>query len=479
VRTEECVNYFKSDYAPPPQDSAAAFAIHTELAPSSFAHDSSYRLLKVGLKGREVSREKRKSCSLVFVVDTSGSMRQQNRLELVKDALRLLAAELDEGDTVGIVSFDVDARVVLDPTAASKREVILDAISRLQPNRNTNVNAGLTLGYELAARAFLPGGSNRVILCSDGVANTGLTVDPQVMGQNVRAQRLKGIYLTSVGVGMGNHNDTLMEQLADQGDGQCVYVDRLDEAKKVFVDSLTGTLEAIARDVKVQVEFDKDKVVRYRQLGYENRALADAAFRDNTVDAGEVGSGHEVTCLYEVKCAPGAQGRLATVRVRYLTVDQKDGVEHREPVEIEHAVEASSERASFAQASARFRLSACVAEFAEVLRDSYWARGADLLATAKVVEEQLAAGELGQEQDVVELVALMKKADALVRMRLQSADAVAQVEDALRENSYLRSRLEDFQRRDSTEDLRHLDDLRRQNDELRRRLEGMLEKTFR
>ncbi|MBI4601029.1 MAG: von Willebrand factor type A domain-containing protein, partial [Planctomycetes bacterium] len=299
IRTEELVNYFDQRYAPPPEG-GPAFAVHVEVAPSPFAHEQAYKLLRVGLKGREVSREKRKAASLVFVIDTSGSMRRENRLELAKDALRLLVNELDEGDSIGIVAFDREARTILEPTAASEKERILDAIGTLLPRQNTNVAAGLELGYRMANARLLKDGTNRVILISDGVANTGVT-DPDAMLERVRAERERGIYLTSVGVGMGNLNDALLERLADRGNGQCVYVDRLEEARKAFVEGLTGTLEAIAKDVKIQVELDPKQVLRYRLLGYENRDVADSAFRDNKVDAGEVGAGHEVTALYELK----------------------------------------------------------------------------------------------------------------------------------------------------------------------------------
>jgi Ca-activated chloride channel family protein len=201
IGTEEFINYFKSHYAPPTEE-GHAFAIHTPMAPSPFAHEPEYKLLEVGIKGREVARQERKACSLVFVVDTSGSMRQDNRLELVKDALRLLVAELDEGDSIGIVAFSTEARKVLDPTPASEKERILDAIATLQPEGSTNAAAGLDLGYAMGAASLLKDGSNRVLLLADGVANTG-PVDVQTMLAAVREERQKGIYLTCAGVGMG------------------------------------------------------------------------------------------------------------------------------------------------------------------------------------------------------------------------------------------------------------------------------------
>jgi Ca-activated chloride channel family protein len=325
----------------------------------------------------------------------------------------------------------------------------------------------------MAGSSFLKDGVNRVLLLSDGVANTG-NVDPNTMLESVRGERERGIYLTCVGVGMGNHNDVLMETLADRGNGQCVYVDRIEEAQKAFVDNLTGTLEAIAKDVKIQVEFDPARVIRYRLLGYENRAIADSAFRDNTVDAGEVGAGHEVTALYEVKARPGDGGKLATVRVRYLTV------EHGEAVEYEKAVAPSDARKSFGEASPVFQLTACVAEFAEVLRASYWARGSSLDRVASMLEGLLpltvAAPDrkLGDDPEVVELVALVRRADALVRQRDRQMDDIASTVDTLKYNYYLQARVEDQMQVASEARRNELEDLRRQQDQLRRRLEDLL-----
>jgi len=473
VRTEEFVNYFKGGYEPPKAD-AGAFAIHTDLAPSPFAHDEGYQLLRVGLKAFTVTREKRQACSLVFVVDTSGSMRSGNRLELVKSGLRLLVNELDEGDKIGIVAFDRKSRVILEPTDAGEKERILAGINSLHPRSNTNLNAGMTMGYDMAARHFDATASNRVLLLSDGVANTG-TTDRHLILQNVSTQRAKGIYLTTIGVGMGNHNDVLLEQLADKGNGQCVYVDRIDEARKVFVDNLTGTLQAVAKDVKIQLEFDKERVLRYRQIGYENRAVADKDFRNNKVDAGEVGAGHEVTALYEIKLAKDTSQQkvdedpsLATVRVRYLTI------EHGEAVELEQDVHRSALVEKFENAAPRFQLAACVAEFSEILRDSYWARGSDLDKVADRVEGLGTSTEVGADKDVVELIALMRKADALVRVRNSSVDEVAMVVDAIQENNWMQARAQTLPVRTREESLQYIEDLRKQSAQLRARLENLM-----
>ncbi|HZN59723.1 MAG TPA: YfbK domain-containing protein, partial [Planctomycetota bacterium] len=394
------------------------------------------------------------------------------------DALRLLVPELDEGDSIGIVAFDFEARAVLEPVPASEREKILDAIGRLEPRRNTNVGAGLQLGFRMAASKLVRDGMNRVILLSDGVANTGVT-DPNAMLEQVRAQRDLGVYLSTVGVGMGNLNDTLLEQLADRGNGRCVYVDRIEEAKKAFVEGLTGTLETIAKDVKVQVDFDPEKVLRYRLLGYENRAIADADFRNDRVDAGEVGAGHEVTALYELKLKTDAggslpAGRVATVHVRNKTPD------FGEAQEVERVIDASSFKASFAEAAPRFRLQACAAEFAEVLRDSYWARGGSLGKVATTLSDLLDLRQsengprLGDDPDVLELLALVKRADALVQARDAQKDDVARTVDAIKENRFLQARVEQELLRRGEEQRNQLDEIRHQNDLLRRRLEDLL-----
>jgi Ca-activated chloride channel family protein len=474
IRTEEFINYFPSGYPAPAAEGAEKgseetgarpFAIHAELAPSPFSQESGRQLLKIGLKAREVAPARRKACGLVFVVDTSGSMRMQNRLELVKDGLRLLVKELDEGDQLGIVAFDQDARVVLEPAPASKKELILSAIAELEPRHNTNVAAGLKSGYQMAAAHLIPGGQNRVVLLSDGVANTGI-VDPDAMLAAIRDERQRGIYLTCVGVGMGNHNDALLERLADQGDGQCVYLDRIEEARKIFVERLTGTLETVARKTKVQVEFDPAQVLTYRLLGYENRAIADGAFRDNSVEAGAVGSGQEVVALYELAAKPAAQGRLATVHLRYLTP------EHGEAQEMARVVLAGEARSVFADAPPRFQLTACVAALAEVLRESYWARPTTLEQVAAVLEPLLP--RLG-DPDAAELLALVKRADKLVREREAGLDQASRTAEALKETYYQAAQIED-RLNGSNDPARRaeLEEIRRQNDELKRRLEALL-----
>lgn len=397
VRVEEFVNYFRQEYEPPAKD---AFAIHLEAAPSPFGGDK-YWLMRVGLQGRIIADEERKDATLIFVIDVSGSMAYENRLALVKRALRLLVNELRPSDEVGIVVYGSSARVILEPTAGENKDAILRAIDALEPEGATNAEAGLRLAYKMAAHNLRPSRITRLILCSDGVANVGNT-GPDSILQEVRKYVDEGITLSTVGFGMGNYNDVLMEQLADDGDGNYAYVDTLDQARRIFVENLSGTLQVIARDAKVQVVFNPDVVSRYRLLGYENRRLADEDFRNDTVDAGEVGSGHSVTALYELKLAPGAQGRVATVLVRYQDPDTG------EATELSHEIERGDFIPAFAKASPRFQLDAAVAEYAEILRQSYWAQGSSL-GDVRTLAWQVST-LLPDDADVSEFVSLVTQA---------------------------------------------------------------------
>ncbi len=397
VRVEEFVNAFEAGFAPPHDD---VFAIHADGSPAPFR--DGYHLLRLTVQGRDVSPQRLRPAQLVFVIDVSGSMDQENRLELVKRSLRILVDELGEGDRVGIVVYGSDARTVLEPVDASRRGTILDAVERLRPEGSTNAAAGLDAAYDMARRCYDDRANNRLILCSDGVANLEQTAADDILAR-VRRESDRGIYLSAVGFGMGNYNDVLMERLADTGDGNYAYVDRLDEAERVFRENLTATLQVIARDAKIQVEFDPATVDRYRLLGYENRDVADRDFRRDDVDAGEVGAGHTVTALYELKLVRGDERpdplvrrrapRLATVRVRY---EEPAGRGRGEVREIERRVGLEDLSRSFDDAPVRFRLQAAVAEFAEILRHSFWTkehRVADLVPLADDLARDLRGDE--------------------------------------------------------------------------------------
>jgi Ca-activated chloride channel family protein len=402
VRVEEFVNYFDQDYDYPPE--GQAFAIAVDGASFPFAETDRYRMMRVGIQGYAVPPEERKDVSLTFVIDVSGSMSREDRLGLVKRSLELLVDQLRPTDTVGIVVYGSEARVVLEPTSGDNRDAIMEAIYGLAPEGATNAEGGLRLGYERANQAFMPNGINRVILCSDGVANVGRT-GAESIWEVIKGYASEGITLTSVGFGMGNYNDVLMEQLADNGDGFYAYVDTLREARRLFVENLTSTLQAIAVDAKVQVEFNPEVVARYRLVGFENRAIADEDFRDDTVDAGEIGAGHNVTALYEIKLHPDAEGQIATVFLRWEDPDTHEVEELNQPFDSGEIAE------SFAAASPRFQWDVVVAEYAEILRGSYWAEGSTLAAVLE--EAQAVSNLLPGDDNVSEFVELVKRARAI------------------------------------------------------------------
>ena len=411
VRVEEFINYFDLAY-PGPREGEGAFAIHLEGAASPFGGDG-YYLLQVGIQGRRIHAEDRKDAVLTFVIDVSGSMDRENRLELVKRSLRYLVDELRPTDRVAIVAYGSRAYTVLRSTRASQRARILNAIDELRPGGSTYAEAGLREGYRLANRAFERGSINRVILCSDGVANVGRTGADSILEVIARYAE-RDITLSTVGFGLGNYNDVLMEQLADKGNGSYAYVDTIAEAKRVFVENLTGTLQVIAKDAKIQVDFDPEVISRYRLLGYENRDVADEDFRNDDVDAGEVGAGHSVTALYEVKFQRGIEfddslRRALAVHVRYQDPDAGS------VVEVAREFWADEFDSDWKHSSPSFLLVAAVAEYAEILRGSYWAKESsldDVLALAR-----LAGGELEEDRairaDVDEFLWLVEQADRL------------------------------------------------------------------
>ncbi|MEK6751243.1 MAG: von Willebrand factor type A domain-containing protein [Chloroflexota bacterium] len=383
VRVEEYVNYFEQGYASPPPHQA--FGIYIDGGPSPFTETERYDMLRVGIQGYEVDEADRKDAALTFVIDVSGSMDMDNRLGLVKRSLELLVEQLHRNDTVSIVVYGSEARVILNPTAGSDSDRILDAIYSLEPEGSTNAEAGLRLGYGMAMEAFKSDGINRVILCSDGVANVGETEADAIL-EEIHRHVERGVTLTTIGFGMDNYNDTLMEQLADNGNGFYAYVDDMDEARKLFIDEITGTLQTIALDAKVQVEFNTDVVMRYRLVGYENRAVADDQFRDNEVDAGEIGAGHSVTALYEVKLYPDAHGKVATVFMRWEDPDT------HQIVEISQDYDTSQIAFDFEEADPYFQRAVVVAEYAEILKGSYWAEESsmdDVYDEARRISEYL------------------------------------------------------------------------------------------
>ncbi len=404
VRIEEWVNYF--DYGDPAPARGEDFAIRAEGAPSPFAHGPQYRLLRFNVKARQIQAGKRRPAVLTFVVDVSGSMDREDRLGTVKRSLSLLLDQLRPDDRVGLVVFGDNARLMIEPS--NDREAIRQAIERLTPEGSTNTEEGLAMGYDVAGRNFRMNAVNRIILCSDGVANVGHT-GPRAILERIGREARRGIELTTLGFGMGNYNDQMMEQLADKGDGRYAYIDNLDEAKRVLVDELTGTLQTIAKDAKVQVEFNPVVVARYRLLGYENRAIADERFRDNTVDAGEVGAGHSVTALYEIELradAPHWEQPVATLHLRYKVPEVGNVTETIRRVGFQDFAP------NWEAASPSLRLAGLVAELAEVFKGSPWAKSDDLGDVSRrlreVVRQLPGNAKVGELADLAEKAARIK-----------------------------------------------------------------------
>jgi Ca-activated chloride channel family protein len=406
VRTEEVVNAF--DYGDRAPD-LATFRIFVEGSPSPFGHGTS--LIRLGIKGRRLGREESRPAVLTFVVDASGSMAQPDRFGLARLALDELIGRLGKDDRIQLVAFNDTARVLADPVAATGRKEILAAFDRIQCTGSTHLESGLRLAYDRAAAAFRPGAENRVILISDGVANLGTGAAADIL-THIDAARRQGITLAVFGVGRGTYNDEMLEQLANRGDGTYRFLDSADEVRRAFVDDLAATLYNIASDVKIQVEWLPAAVSRYRQLGYENRALTAEQFRDDTVDAGEVGSGQSVTALYEIERAAlapraAAEAPLGMVRVRYRPATGG-------PVaEISRPILAADLAAAFPSARPQFRIAACAAAFAERLRGSPYANGFSFADVANALRP--AVMEFTLDARLADLLRLIEAADRLAK----------------------------------------------------------------
>ena len=412
IRVEELVNAQAYD---DPAPRRGDFTLVAEGAPSPFAPEGEYRLVRFAVQGREIDLGERRPAHLTFVVDVSGSMRRENRLELVKRALQLLVDELGRDDRVALAVYGTRGRVLLPPTR--DLDALREAIDTLRPEGSTNAEEGLRLGYDLAGEMYRPGAANRVILCSDGVANVGAT-GPESILETIGREARRGIELTTVGFGMGNYNDALMEQLADQGDGRYHYVDTLEEARRIFVENLAGTLETIAKDAKVQVEFDPATVERWRLFGYENRDVADRDFRNDRVDAGELGAGHSAVALYEIRLAPRARprDRLATLRLRWQSPTTRRVEEAALDLHVRDL------ESGFRRASHNLRRAAIAAEFAEMLKRSFYAKEASwrtLVDEAYRLERDRADPRAMRK--VSDLTELIERAAALAERREPSS----------------------------------------------------------
>jgi len=388
VRIEEMVNYFNYEYPEPV--GVHPIGIYTEIAACPWQRE--HKLLHIGLKGKTIDNEKLPPSNLVFLIDVSGSMQDQNKLPLLKDAFKLLVSSLRENDKVSIVVYAGAAGQVLAPTYGHKKEEIIGALDKLQAGGSTAGGAGIQLAYKIAKENFIENGNNRVILATDGDFNVGASSDNE-MERLIEEKRADGIFLTCLGFGMGNYKDSKMETLADKGNGNYAYIDNIEEAKKTLVTEFGSTLFTIAKDVKIQIEFNPAKVKSYRLIGYENRLLNDEDFNNDAKDAGEMGAGHTVTALYEIIPADTqdkdetklvddlryqsidqnkiaeTSGEIANLKIRYKEPKKMTSVKFVQPImDIEKPIEKCSDT---------YRFSASVALFGMILRDSEFAKGLD------------------------------------------------------------------------------------------------------
>jgi len=377
VRVEEMINYFSYDYKTP-NSRKQPFRVTAEMAPAPWNRQN--HLLHIGIKGYEMDKKALPASNLVFLIDVSGSMRSANKIGLLKSSLKMLSRQLSAKDRISIVVYAGASGVVLEPTAGNQHGKISAALNQLQAGGSTNGGAGIRLAYAMAEQAFIKDGINRVILATDGDFNVG-TVNFEALTDLVENRRKTGISLTTLGFGTGNYNDHLMEQLADKGNGNYAYIDTINEARKVLVDEIGSTLMTIAKDVKIQIEFNPSVVKEYRLIGYENRMLKREDFNNDKIDAGEIGAGHTVTALYEVtlhgknglidplrysskKISSKKRGskEIAFLRLRYK---QPGGDKSRL---IEYPLHKRMIKSSLAKTTDRFRFSASVAAFGDLLR---------------------------------------------------------------------------------------------------------------
>lgn len=393
VRVEEWVNYFKYGFPAAPAETTP-FAVVMDAAAHPF--EPNRYVLRVGIATKEKTAGERKPSSLVFLVDVSGSMDSPDKLALAKQSLHVLTQNLTDKDSVAIVTYAGDSRLVLPMTSVDRRATIDNAIDSLRVGGSTAMGSGLDLAYEQAIKTVRPGAISRVIVCTDGDANVGSHTHEELL-QIIETRAKAGVTLSTIGFGMGNYKDALMEQLADRGNGNNYYIDSFEMAKRVFAEQLTSTLEVAAKDVKLQVDFDPAHVSRYRLIGYENRDLKDSDFRKDAVGAGQVGWGHQVTALYEVELSDASRAPLATVRIRHKAPDGDAAVETAFAMP-------EAPAADFAQASPDLKFAFAVAAFADVMRGG---------ATWSLEDIRKIANDNATNNDRKELVGLIDRAMGL------------------------------------------------------------------
>ncbi len=417
VRIEELLNYFSYDYEPPAADNAHPLATHVAIAQAPW--NPRHRLARVALKGRVVESSKRPPSNLVFLIDTSGSMKSPNKLPLLKRSLSLLLKNLNQNDRVAIVAYAGSAGVVLDSTPANQSAKILGAFATLQPRGSTNGGQGLQLAYQIARENKIKNGTNRILICTDGDFNVGQTSNDELVAM-IKTESKSGIDLTVLGFGMGNLNDSMLEQISGSGNGNYAFIDTFAEARKVLQEQIAGTLVTIAKDVKIQVEFNPAQAAAYRLIGYENRLLADEDFNDDKKDAGEIGAGHSVTALYEIiptgitidtpiatvdqlkyqtspkPTAAAATGELLTLKVRY----QLPGQEQSQL--IQQAVTDSG--STFESSDQAFQFAAAVAGFGMLLRGSPHQGDWTYQRVNEIAQSSLGSDPHGFRKEFIEMV---------------------------------------------------------------------------
>ncbi|HYJ82406.1 MAG TPA: VWA domain-containing protein [Allosphingosinicella sp.] len=422
VRTEEMINYFPYDYEPP-ESAAEPFSSHVAVFPSPWSPGR--KLVRIGIKGYAVERETRPDANLVFLIDTSGSMAEPNKLPLVQQSLSMLLDRLAPDDTVAIVTYAGSAGTALEPTPAREKARIRAVIDRLGAGGSTAGAEGIRQAYALAERNLDPRGVNRVILATDGDFNVGIT-DPNELKGFVERERGKGVFLSVLGFGMGNYNDALMQTLAQNGNGAAAYIDTVAEARKTLVEEATSTLFPIAKDVKIQVEFNPAAVAEYRLVGYETRMLQREDFDNDRVDAGEVGSGQSVTALYEIVPVGGARavGELRyapTARHRTSAPNSEYGfvkIRYKLPKAsasrlISTPIDKSAEVRRFEDAPEDARFAAGVAAFAELLRGGRYAGSMGYGDVLRLVSGAQGRDPYGYRSELVRLVRAASSAPSL------------------------------------------------------------------
>ncbi len=420
VRIEELVNYFVYDYQPPTDEHP--FSVNVEVAECPWR--PAHRLVRLGIKGREIPQQQRPASNLVFLLDVSGSMNFHNKLPLLKRGMKMLVDQLDENDRVAIVVYAGAAGLVLPSTIGADKQAIIDAFEQLQAGGSTNGGQGIRLAYQVALDNYIKGGANRVLLCTDGDFNVGTTSTGELV--RLAEQNAKnGVHLSVLAFGMGNHNDAMLEEISNKADGNYAFIDTDIEARKVLVEQMSGTLVTIAKDVKIQVEFNPAKVQSYRLIGYENRVLANEDFNDDAKDAGEIGAGHTVTALYEI-VPQGTDSDAAPVSVDPLKYQKESELSkasqshelltlklrYKLPEEHESILLSTSvtdEGKRFAAASPDFKFASAVAAFGMLLRGSEHKGDATMEGVLEIAEQGAASDPGGYRGEFLEMARCAKR----------------------------------------------------------------------